>query len=47
VNSGLLAKLVVLVVALTAFMMWHAAERRQQAGCDVNCPTDFSSAKRR
>jgi hypothetical protein len=47
VNSGLLAKIVVIVIALATFMMWRAAERHQQAGCGVNCPTDLSSAGRR
>jgi hypothetical protein len=47
VNSGLLAWIVVIVIALTAFMVWRAAERHQQGDCGANCPTDLSSAKRR
>jgi hypothetical protein len=47
VNSGPLAKIVVIIIALTAFMVWRAAERHQQGRCDIDCPTDLSAAKRK
>jgi hypothetical protein len=47
VNSGPLAKIVVIVVALAAFMVWRAAERHQQGRCDAACPTDLSAARRK
>jgi len=47
VNSGALAKIVVIAIALAAFLVWRAAERHQQGHCDVDCPTDLSAAKRK